>query len=171
MGPDGLAICQSHDGCFADNIAVNSITVTLCFCPEALRVCWHVLVTCVCACMSVCVCVVKVVFFSSIPAVHNWQVMWWHSVPCCTPWPRPFFGNQRSWSHRCGGWDDLSVSAPIARQHCSCAKESFVSTFLYILYWCLCHLPVISSSRGKDSVSTYKSRCCQECQCFVLLIY
>lgn len=44
MGPDGLPVCQSRDGCFADTIAVNSLTVTLCFYPEALRVCWHILV-------------------------------------------------------------------------------------------------------------------------------
>lgn len=44
MGPDGLPVCQSRVGCRADTIAVNSITVTLCFYPEALGVCWHVLV-------------------------------------------------------------------------------------------------------------------------------
>lgn len=44
MGPDGLPVCQSRDGCCADTIAVNSITVTLCFYPEALGVCWHILV-------------------------------------------------------------------------------------------------------------------------------
>lgn len=44
MGPDGLPVCQSRDGCFADTIAVNSLTVTLCFYPEALGVCWHILV-------------------------------------------------------------------------------------------------------------------------------
>lgn len=42
MGPDGLPICQSCDGCFADTIAVNSITVTLCFYPEALSLLAHV---------------------------------------------------------------------------------------------------------------------------------
>lgn len=47
MGPDGLPICQSCDGCFADTITVNSITVTLCFYPEALSMCWHILV-CMC---------------------------------------------------------------------------------------------------------------------------
>lgn len=31
MGPDGLPVCQSRDGCFADSIAVYSLTVTLCF--------------------------------------------------------------------------------------------------------------------------------------------
>lgn len=56
MGPDGLAICQSCDGCFADTITVNSITVTLCFYPEALRLCWHVFV-CPFVCVLVCVCV------------------------------------------------------------------------------------------------------------------
>lgn len=40
-----LPICQSRDGRFADTITVNSITVALCFYPEALRVCWHVLVS------------------------------------------------------------------------------------------------------------------------------
>lgn len=44
MGPDGLPVCQSRDGCCTDTIAVNSITVTLCFYPDALGVCWHVLV-------------------------------------------------------------------------------------------------------------------------------
>lgn len=42
MGPDGLPVRQSRDGCRADTIAVNSITVTLCFYPGALGVCRHV---------------------------------------------------------------------------------------------------------------------------------
>lgn len=90
MGPDGLPICQSHDGCFADTIAVNSITVTLCFYPEALRVCWHVLVRAffMCATPSVCWVFFLFFFFFSIPAVRDWQVpvIWWRCAPCRALW-------------------------------------------------------------------------------------
>lgn len=120
MGPDGLPICQNCDGCFADTITVNSITVTLCFCPEALRVGWHILVAVFFTCLCVCVCVLFEllrVLFLSVPAVHNWQVIWWHGAPCRTTRPGPFYGKRRS--------------CITARQRCSSPNQSFVSTFFF----------------------------------------